>query len=287
MMTGFSTATASQTRWLWSLGFFIACPMLLGLPLGWYQAGAAALLPTRGSALALWTIQWLISWWIAEVLFQVARAGLRPVTRAMAPALALAAIGNALLASVYAAPYFDLIAMVSGSPARLPTDETGRNLLDPAYLWVLLQATAPSALLWMALRALFEQVRPTEPSPVTARRLASPRHASALMTAAAAQGLQPHDILAATAEDHYVRLHAATRSVLLSWRFADALIDLDALDGVRTHRSAWVRLDAVQGVERNGTRRRVLLANGARLPLSERHAALLEVSLARRAMEPA
>jgi hypothetical protein len=130
--------------WVWALGFFVACPVLLGLPLGWYKAGAAALLP-EPAGLLLWPLQWLLSWWIAEALFRLFRAGLAPVTQRMWPALTLAAVGNALIASFYAVPYFNLFADLFGADTRLPGPPEGRNILDPAYLWVLAQATAPGA----------------------------------------------------------------------------------------------------------------------------------------------
>jgi hypothetical protein len=270
----------TEPRWPWIIGFFVVCPVVLSFPLGWYEAGAAALLPSKSSAMALWACQWLMSWWIAEALFQGARAAMRPLTdRLLAPLLA-AAIGNALLASLYAAPYFDLVAALSGSTARLPTSPAGRNLFDPAYLWVLAQATAPGALVWMALRALFERLAPTAPPRTAGAPPASgAAHRNRLLAAAAAQNLAPNEIIAATAEDHYVRLHAARRTILLSWRFADAMDDLGVLEGVRTHRSAWVRLSAVAGVERAGGRRQVVLSSGQRFPLSERHAGLLEFAL--------
>jgi hypothetical protein len=284
-------AGAKDRGWIWAAGFFVALPVLISLPLGWYQAGAAALLPSKVGAIVLWSCQWLLSWWIAEILFQAARFGLRGVTLRLWPALVLAAVGNALLASFYAAPYFGLVAEWSGSDARLPTGPGGRNLLDPAYLWMLTQATAPGAILWIGLRATFEHLRPTAPRPgpqdparASSASIAPPLRATPLLNAASAQGIAPADILAVTAEDHYVRIHAVDRSLLLTWRFADALRDLSALDGVQTHRSAWVRLSAVRALERTGSKRAVRVASGELFPLSERHLALVAAAIDQRAL---
>lgn len=272
--------------WVWALGFFVACPVLLGLPLGWYRAGAAALLP-EPAGLVLWPLQWLLSWWIAEALFRLFRTGLAPLTRRMWPALTLAAIGNALIASFYAVPYFNLFAALSGAEVQLPGPPEGRNILDPAYLWVLAQATAPGALVWMGLRALYERLRPQPalrrpptgaapaPSPVPASAPACPEPPVVLR--ARAEGLEPDDtVIAVTAEDHYVRVHGRRRSVLIGYRFGDAIAELEPLGGVQTHRSAWVRTCEIAGLERAGSRRLVRLANGQTLPLSEgRHALVL------------
>ena len=268
--------------WVWALGFFVACPVLLGLPLGWYKAGAAALLP-EPAGLVLWPLQWLLSWWIAEALFRLFRTALAPLTRRMWPSLTLAAVGNALIASFYAVPYFNLFAMLFGADTRLPGPPEGRNILDPAYLWVLAQATAPGALVWMGLRALYERLRPPPAAgrPVAA---ATPPSVSASVAVeppvgarSRAQGLDPDDpVIAVTAEDHYVRVHGRRRSVLIGYRFCDAIAELEPLGGVQTHRSAWVRVQEITGIERAGSRRLVRMANGQTLPLSEgRHALVL------------
>lgn len=274
--------------WVWALGFFIVCPILLGLPLGWYKAGAAALLP-EPAGLILWPLQWMLSWWIAEGLFRLFRAGLAPVTRKLWPALTLAAIGNALIASFYAVPYFNLFADVFGADTRLPGPPEGRNILDPAYLWVLAQATGPGALVWMGLRALYERLRPRAGGQAgaapDARSDDDARQQDAPVLARAREaGLDPDDpVLAITAEDHYVRVHGRSRSVLIAYRFGDAMTELAQAGGVQTHRSAWARETEIAGIEREGSRRRVRLANGLRLPLSEGRRAMVEMALTRRA----
>jgi hypothetical protein len=268
--------------WVWALGFFFACPVLLGLPLGWYRAGAAALLP-EPAGLVLWPLQWLLSWWIAEALFRLFRTALAPVTRRMWPSLTLAAIGNALIASFYAVPYFNLFAALSGAQVELPGPPEGRNILDPDYLWVLAQATAPGALVWMGLRALYERLRPrptvrrTGASPAATPGPAAMPPDPPVVARARAEGLDPDDpVIAVTAEDHYVRVHGRRRSVLIGYRFGDAIAELELMGGVQTHRSAWVRIAEIAGVERAGSRRLVRLANGQTLPLSEgRHALVL------------
>jgi DNA-binding LytR/AlgR family response regulator len=96
------------------------------------------------------------------------------------------------------------------------------------------------------------------------------------------EGLDPDDpVVALTAEDHYVRVHGRRRSVLIGYRFGDAIAELAPLGGVQTHRSAWVRTSEIAAVERVGSRRMVRLANGQTLPLSEGRHALVQMALDR------
>lgn len=75
-------------------------------------------------------------------------------------------------------------------------------------------------------------------------------------------------LYAVTAEDHYLRLHTSKGSDLILMRLADALADLDGLEGAQTHRSWWVARDAVEGARREGDRAVLLLKGGVEAPVS-------------------
>jgi hypothetical protein len=76
------------------------------------------------------------------------------------------------------------------------------------------------------------------------------------------------DILALQAEDHYVRVHSPTGSTLLLMRLADAVAELDGLDGLQVHRSWWVAKAAVASAARDGRRVNLRLTNGAEAPVT-------------------
>lgn len=79
-------------------------------------------------------------------------------------------------------------------------------------------------------------------------------------------------LVAVTAEDHYIRLHLANgEAPLLLYRFADAVADLAGVDGLQVHRGAWVAAAAVEGARREGRRWWLEVGNGVSLPVSERH----------------
>lgn len=80
------------------------------------------------------------------------------------------------------------------------------------------------------------------------------------------------DLIAVAAEDHYCRVHRRDgSSILLHYRFADALAEVTALDGAQVHRGIWVAAMAVRGAVRDGRRWRLRLADGRLVPVSASH----------------
>ncbi|MEO6199378.1 MAG: LytTR family DNA-binding domain-containing protein [Sphingomicrobium sp.] len=70
-------------------------------------------------------------------------------------------------------------------------------------------------------------------------------------------------------EDHYVRAHGpGGHSLLILMRMADAVRELDGMDGARVHRSWWVARDAVTGRNRDGRNLRLELAGGIEAPVA-------------------
>jgi DNA-binding LytR/AlgR family response regulator len=87
--------------------------------------------------------------------------------------------------------------------------------------------------------------------------------------------LKGAEIYAVQAEDHYLRLHTSRGSDLILMRLADAVAELEGLEGARTHRSWWVARDAIVAVERGDGRATLKLKNGIEAPVSRTHARLL------------
>jgi DNA-binding LytR/AlgR family response regulator len=75
-------------------------------------------------------------------------------------------------------------------------------------------------------------------------------------------------IHAVSAEDHYLRLHTSKGSDLILMRLADAIMELEGLEGAQVHRSWWVARDAVKDVRRDGARVSLLLPDGGEAPVS-------------------
>ncbi len=83
------------------------------------------------------------------------------------------------------------------------------------------------------------------------------------------------DLYAVEAQDHYLRLHTSRGSDLILMRLADALGELEGLEGAQTHRSWWVAKDAVASARRGDGRAVLVLKSGAEAPVSRSYARAL------------
>ncbi len=87
--------------------------------------------------------------------------------------------------------------------------------------------------------------------------------------------LKGAELLAIEAEDHYLRLHTSRGSDLILLRLADAMAELEGIEGAQTHRSWWVAREAVQGARRAEGRATLLLKGGVEAPVSRTYAKAL------------
>jgi hypothetical protein len=83
------------------------------------------------------------------------------------------------------------------------------------------------------------------------------------------------DLWAVEAQDHYLRLHTSRGRDLILMRLSDAVVELEGLEGARTHRSWWVARHAVASVERGDGRATLTLVDGAEVPVSRAFAKTL------------
>lgn len=79
-------------------------------------------------------------------------------------------------------------------------------------------------------------------------------------------------LLAVEAEDHYLRLHTDRGSDLILMRLADAIGELDGIEGARTHRSWWVAKAGIVEAARGDGRATLTLKDGTRVPVSRSYA---------------
>ncbi len=75
-------------------------------------------------------------------------------------------------------------------------------------------------------------------------------------------------LYAVKAEDHYLRLYTSKGEDLILMRLADALAELEGLEGAQTHRSWWVAKEAVQEVKRAEGKVSLMLTGGIEAPVS-------------------
>lgn len=75
-------------------------------------------------------------------------------------------------------------------------------------------------------------------------------------------------ILALSVEDHYTRVHAATRSEMVLMPLGEAIGMLPPEDGRQVHRSWWVAREALENHKREGRDIKLTLTNGLEVPVS-------------------
>ena len=84
--------------------------------------------------------------------------------------------------------------------------------------------------------------------------------------------LRGAEMWAVEAEDHYLRLHTSKGQDLILLRLADAVAELEGIEGAQVHRSWWVARDAITDAKRGDGRATLTLKDGAEVPVSRTYA---------------
>jgi hypothetical protein len=84
--------------------------------------------------------------------------------------------------------------------------------------------------------------------------------------------LRGAEVWAVEAEDHYLRLHTSRGQDLILMRLADAVAELEGIEGAQVHRSWWIARDAITAAERGDGRATLTLKDGAQVPVSRTYA---------------
>ncbi len=87
--------------------------------------------------------------------------------------------------------------------------------------------------------------------------------------------LRGAEVWAVEAEDHYLRLHTSKGQDLVLLRLADAIAELQGIEGMQVHRSWWVARDAITEAKRGDGRATLTLKDGAEVPVSRTYAGML------------
>ena len=87
--------------------------------------------------------------------------------------------------------------------------------------------------------------------------------------------LRGAEVWAVEAEDHYLRLHTSKGQDLILMRLADAVAELEGVEGAQVHRSWWVARDAIAEAERGDGRAILTLKDGGKVPVSRTYAKII------------
>lgn len=83
-------------------------------------------------------------------------------------------------------------------------------------------------------------------------------------------------LLAVQAQEHYLRVITPEGAHCTLYRFGDALRELQGQSGLQVHRSFWVADAGVVAVRGDRRNLRIVLRNGEQVPVSARHADLVQ-----------
>jgi DNA-binding LytR/AlgR family response regulator len=183
---------------------------------------------------------------IAGMFFPRDRPVRRPWLTALAAALVMAAPFTVVVWLASALAFGDVVSM-----NRLP---------------MLFVSVFVVALVMVSLNLMLEARRaataPSEPAP--------PKFLERLPLK-----LRGAEIWAVEAEDHYLRLHTSKGQDLILMRLADAVAELEGIEGAQVHRSWWVARDAIVDARRGDGRAILTLKDDSRVPVSRTYAATL------------
>lgn len=80
--------------------------------------------------------------------------------------------------------------------------------------------------------------------------------------------LRQHEVLRVSAQDHYLEIVCTDKKFLVRARMKDAMIVLAHYKGAQVHRSHWVASQHVKQLSRSGRDARLLLHDGAEVPVA-------------------
>lgn len=167
------------------------------------------------------------------------------------------------------------------------------NVWLAAIIAALLMSTPFTAVVWLASRLMFNSNIPVRGLPIlfgavllvslaitAINLLIETRRAGDGETAAAPPKflerlpirLRGAEVWAVEAEDHYLRLHTSKGQDLILMRLADAVSELEGIEGAQVHRSWWVARDAIADARRGDGRATLTLKDGSEVPVSRTYA---------------
>ena len=276
--------SSSPMPWpLWGL----VVTVLIGLLLGAHQRHAFG-----DSPLPLSYGYWILRLLMAYLLF----AGALALLELSPLAARVSWLWLALAAALITLPLFTLcvtmLDLLLGEPEFGPAgfgiDSSGATLSPGAMVALFGMESLYHLDNHLALCALIVVPRlMLQPRPETARQAARPGAAALPSLVAGPEPAAPAflerfdppvtgSLLAVQAQEHYVRVITSDGAPCTLYRFGDAPRELEGLSGLQVHRSFWVA-DAGVAALKNGRRGlRIVLRNGEQVPVSARHADLVQ-----------
>ncbi len=264
--------------------FYLGVPTLFGLSLGWQGAGIIAGDFSRPVSLVYWIGAAHLVWLSLEIGTQFSA---RIVPKGKTPLLIIVILGGALQ-PIIGRPMLSFwqSLFVGFLPDDIPVppliylytsiSEYGRVLLANSFI----------ISVWVAFNFLFDRflgLRRFREATGFVRRSDHFEHNDGTVKVKETSGLlirlPPHlgqDIIALSAEDHYVRVYTPEGNDLTLYRFSDAVREMPENYGLQVHRSHWVALSAIDRFEEAGRGYQLVLNETIKIPVSQRYIEVLK-----------
>jgi hypothetical protein len=237
-----------RNRWVQAVAFSCAVGVFLSF-VGAFGTTRVPLLQRTGMFLGYSLYSGLLSaivvGWVRRQAWTAARPGLRPVI--------IAAVMTVLMT----------LSLWASLGVLAPNAPAAARQLAPLFLTCLVM----SAAITTVATAMFRPVRFTHIAPAGA---AGPKFLARLPAK-----LRGAEVWAVQAEDHYLRVHTSRGQELILMRLADAIGELEGIEGAQTHRSWWVARASIHEVTRTDGKIALALPNGVTAPVSRTYAPML------------
>ncbi len=271
---------------VWLLLIFYVCtPLFAGLLTGWMQSGRTDSWTKLGS-IYFWVPIWLVSWWYCDLATRAVQFAIGKYVKSFLLVLTLGSV----IGSILAWPLFKWHIQTSeilfgagaievASPFSLSFTETFArfvdNVLAGIFFWVIMNYIFV-AIVGMKRFGYEEsvenfiqqhdlQIRKPLPDGIASNKKDIP-----LFLKRTKKDIGT-EIIAISAEQHYLRVYTQKGDDLILYRLSDALLELEDYAGMQIHRSHWVKHSAIKNIETENRSLKVELSNGIRLPVGRSH----------------
>ena len=260
--------------------FYVGLPLSFGLIIATVRGSPTSDWP-RSYALFFCILSGFASWWLCALGGSVMASFLGRKSRRLIPVLVLGCIiatPFVILISQYIIQAMlilvpELIAVTEPSPISDPRLSVrlsaifSLHSLTGMVMWVFWGVFFYSIVRWPILGFDPQLVDASEPRTIEHERNTKPRSAFHSPLFARLPSDLGTNILAITAEEHYIHVYTDQGSTLILYRLSDAAHELGNL-GMLVHRRHWVAHKAVLRSTKKGQSHFLTLLNGLQIPVS-------------------
>lgn len=267
--------------WLLLL-FYIGVPLFIGFITGWMQSGRAVGWSKWGS-LYFWIPIWFASWFVNDL----AARGIHFIAGKYIKSFFLVLFLGSMIGSLILWPVFIWHIRVSeqlfGETALgiLPLMEptiwaTVIRFFDDVFagtwFWIIVNYVFAGALGMKRFGYEVELQRFLQRHKLQTPRTSGDTKRPVPLFLKRVKKKIGKDVVAVSAEQHYLRVFTPLGNDLILYRLSDAILELqDYCDGLQVHRSHWVKLSAIDDVVSENRNLKIILSNGLTVPVGRSH----------------